>query len=196
MKKYILIVILPVCVLLILGFKNLQKNSFVTKPPAVWANNFTSLVKDGKVLNCNKDVDINIVVFLNDTMASYDKFRVELHRFDAKVDQVAAFKELVPSSDDYKNKYAGKDSARLRVIFPETSKAGSEFEINTSEIKGLKAVSDIFCFFKSHYYNNFYFIIKGYENTGNKNRFGEIEYVISSLCDKSVVFKNWSDVLR
>jgi len=196
MKKYLIIAALPISIVFCMGFKHFQKDKFITKAPAVWANNFTSLVKDGRVLNCNKDIDINIVAFFNDAMAGYDKFRIELHRYDAKVDQVAAFKDFIPSSDDYKNKYAGKDSVRLRVIFPETSKAGSDFEINTQVIKGLKAVSDIFCYFKSHYYNNFYFVIKGYKDTGNKNRFGEIEYAISDLSDKSVVFKNWSDVLR
>jgi hypothetical protein len=170
-----------------------QELVYETAKPQLYINDFKKNVDDGLVLNCRKMKDFGVRVFLNEKIAQYEMFRVELHRFGAESDDdLMAYKKFIPAEKEFKKKYTSKTELNLFLFIPENDGYfTSDFELNTLLFRKDNYVNDVFCTFKEKENNSYYLVMKGYMKTGRKNKFDEdIWDKGKEISPRSIVFKN------
>ncbi len=163
------------------------------KKPEVFTENYKKEVKEGDIINCRKVYDMGFILYFNDKMKNADMFRVELHRFGEDKDDMVASKTFIPGNKEYKKKYAGKESVKLKLLAEEDDFGGSDLEVNILMYPIKTHVNDIFCdFYKFPKLTNFYLVVKSFTKTGEKTQFGEDAYLPGvEISPRSVTFKNW-----
>ena len=165
-----------------------------SKKPTVYINNFTTEIKEGTMINCRKIKNMGVVMYLNERLNTYDVFKIELHRFGNDENIIAASKNFIPGSAEFKKKYVGKDSLKLNLLSPEGNFSGSDFEVNTLIFPSNSVVNDVICTYHDKKHCNFYLVVKGYNKTGEKNNFGEDLFNEGiEISARSNVFKNWEN---
>ena len=161
---------------------------------AVYIDNYKMEVTEEQFVNCRKINDLSIIMPITEEMKRYDIFKVELHRFGPDEDIIVAFKIFDPSSKEFKKKIAPKESVKLMVLEKEGQFTGSDLETNTTIFSATSRTNQVFCDSHDLKKCSFYFIVRGYNKTGEKTQFNEDVFDKGvSLSSKSVVFKSWID---
>ena len=161
------------------------------KKPIIYIDNYTTEVKENQLINCRKIKDMGVEVTITEGMKKYDVFKVEVHRTGENEDAIVAFKSFIPSSKEFQKKYGTKESVRLNLINP-TDTYTSDFETNSLLFTPGTPIDNVICTIHELQHCNFYVIVKGYNKTGEKNKFGEDVYTEGKEeSPKSIAFRNW-----
>ncbi len=176
-------------VTLCFGFRAIQPAN--EKKPKIYIDNFKTEVKDGQLINCRKIKDMGVIVYFTEQMTKYDVFKVEVHRTGENEDALVAFKNFIPNSKEFQKKYIGKESVKLKLFDP-TDTFTSDFETNSLLFTPDTPIDNVICIIHELKHCNFYIIVKGYNKTGEKNRFGEEAYTEGKEeSPKSIIFRNF-----
>lgn len=161
---------------------------------SVYIDNYKTEVTEGLFVNCRKISDLSIIMSVTEQMKGYDIFKLELHRFGTDIDILAASKTFDTKSKEFLKKQATKESLRLKVLEKEGEFSGSDLEPNTTIFSVNSTVNTVFCDSHDLQHCSFYFIVRGYNKTGEKTQFNEDVFDKGTdLTAKSVVFKSWID---